>query len=87
MRSEPDERLALTKLIKVVVSALLGAGLGLAIALVGFERMWQQPILELQLQPIHLAIVVGVSLLFGTLAAVNVKKFLAEFLDNLSRIV
>jgi hypothetical protein len=86
MQSEPDAR-SIFKLIKVVVSVLFGAGVGLAISLIGFNRMWQQPILELELQPIHMAIALGFSLMFGIVAAVGIRKFLVEFFDVFSKTI
>jgi FtsH-binding integral membrane protein len=81
MESERDDR-STRKILKVIY-ALLGSALGLSVALVGFNHLWHQPITELQ--PTHIAIVAGVSLLCGSLAVIDIKKFLVAFFESLGQ--
>jgi ABC-type antimicrobial peptide transport system permease subunit len=78
MESEGGDRSS-RKIFKVIVAGLLGAALGLFAAIAGFEQFWQHPI---ELQPIHLAIVAGASLFCGSLAAIDIKKFLDAFFQS-----
>lgn len=80
MESERIDR-PTRNILRVILSSLLGAVLGLFVAVIGFEHFWGQPTLELQ--PTHIAFAVGASLLYGSLAAIDVKKFLVGFIESL----